>query len=104
MLALCARLHPCVCVCVYVNPCERVRLCVSPCVCVQVSHLRETEVQHVGVQFVQRSGETVPAQVLSTELTVEQTGWSDRWGRGAEFSFLGLLHAVKVSPVAKPLG
>lgn len=62
-------------------------VCVSVCTHVSVwtcsgvaglSHLRETEVQDVGVQFVQRSGETVPAQVLSTELTVEETGWSDR--------------------------
>lgn len=41
------------------------------------SHLREAQVQDVGVQFVQSSGEAVPVQVLPTELAVEQTGGSD---------------------------
>lgn len=33
--------------------------------------------EDVGVQFAQGSGEAVPAQVLPTELTEEQTGGSD---------------------------
>jgi len=38
-----------------------------------VSDLGEAEVQDVGVQLVQGSGEAVSAQILSTELTAEQT-------------------------------
>lgn len=41
------------------------------------SDLREAQVQDVGVQFVQSSGEAVPVQVLPTELAVEQKGGSD---------------------------
>lgn len=46
------------------------------------SDLREAQVQDVGVQFVQSSGEAVPVQVVPTELAVEQRGGSD--GGGAD--------------------
>lgn len=41
---------------------------------ISVSDLREAEVEDVGVEFAQSSGEAISAQILSTELTAEQTG------------------------------
>lgn len=61
------------------------------------SDLREAQVQDVGVQFVQSSGEAVPVQVVPTELAVEQKGGSD--GGSSD-----ILTEVKGSPVAKLLG
>lgn len=43
-----------------------------------MSDLREAEVEDISVEFAQRSGEAVPAQVLAAELAEEQTACSDR--------------------------
>ena len=37
-----------------------------------MSDLREAEVEDVGVQFAQSSGEAISAQILSTEFTEDQ--------------------------------
>lgn len=51
---------------------------VACCCRASVSDLREAEVEDISVEFAQRSGEAVPAQVLAAELTEEQTACSDR--------------------------
>lgn len=42
-----------------------------------MSDLREAEVEDISVEFAQRSGEAVTAQVLTAELAEEQTACSD---------------------------
>lgn len=48
------------------------------CCSASVSDLREAEVEDISVEFAQRSGEAIPAQVLAAELAEEQTACSDR--------------------------
>lgn len=74
--------------------------------CSGVSDLGEAEVQDVGVEFAQCSGEPIAAQVLTAELTRGETAFlrpryrqTDRWDHQQ------VVHApIPNSPVAELLG
>lgn len=65
--------------------------------------LREAEVEDVGVQFAQRPGEAVPAEVLSAELTEENPNKQPSSLARRDCS-RGRVESGLVLPVAEPFG